>query len=97
MLEFAGQDLTDYFPMPMVLACPNLVTTDQLSLMRANFTPVVAYAIHTSGALQTTQNTHLDDANWYNDRLLPGLTQYYKGSFVYDKSYVQDQADSSQR
>ena len=97
MLEFAGQDLTDYFPPPMNLACPALVDNSQLALMRANFTPVVDSAVHTSGALQTTSGTKLDDQNWYTDTLLPDLAQYHKGSFVYAKSYVADQANGAQR
>ena len=97
MLQFAGMDLTDYFPPPMTVACPGLVTSDQLSLMRANFTPIVAYAIHTSGALQTVNNTALDSESWYEDTLLPDLVQYYKGSYVYSKPDVMAQADVDAR
>jgi len=97
MLAFAGQDLTDYFPLPLTVSCPGLVTSAQLSLMRANFTPIVDYAIHTSGPLQTTNGTKLDDINWYDNTLLPGIVQYYKGSYVYSKSEVTAQADSDSR
>jgi chitin synthase len=97
MLQFAGQDLTNYFPMPMNLACPELVPSDQLSLMRANFTPVVAYAVHTSGALQTIPDTKLDAGDWYTNRLMPSLKDMYKGDFVYDKAYVRNEADGSER
>ena len=55
MIEFAGQDLTKYFPVPMTIACSGLVKNQQLALLRANFTPVVDYAIHTSGPLQVSQ------------------------------------------
>jgi chitin synthase len=95
MLQFAGQDLTDYFPPPMVAACPGLVTNNQLALKRANFTPIVDYAVHTSGALQTIPNTKLDDSDWYYGRLLPDLQQYYKGSYVYTKGYIEDYAANS--
>lgn len=95
MLQFAGQDLTNYFPQPMNLACPGLVNSDQLSLMYANFTPTVAYAVHTSGALQTIPNTKLNNANWYKDDLQPTLEQYLKGDYVYTKGVVQDYADNS--
>lgn len=97
MLQFAGQDLTNYFPPPMTVACPGLVTSDQLSLMRANFTPVVGYAIHTSGPLQPTNGTRLNDVNWYEDRLMRDLVQYYKGSYVYGRKDVEGQADSASR
>ncbi|WVR03103.1 hypothetical protein IAU60_000093 [Kwoniella sp. DSM 27419] len=97
MLEFAGQDLTNYFPPPMTVACPGLVTNEDLSLMRANFTPIVAYAVHTSGKLQTISGTRLDDSNWYMDRLMPDLQQYYKGSFVFDKGTVENGANSDSK
>jgi chitin synthase len=93
MLEFAGMDLTNYFPPPMTIACPGLVTSDQLTLQRANFTPTVAYAVHTSGPLQTISGTKLDSIDWYEDRLLPDLQQYYKGSYVFDKGDVANQAE----
>jgi chitin synthase len=95
MLQFAGQDLTDYFPPPMESACPGLVTSDQLFLMRANFTPQVAYAVHTSGALQTTPGTKLNNANWYKDDLQAALLPRLKGDYVYTKAQVSDLADNS--
>jgi chitin synthase len=95
MLQFAGQDLTNYFPPPMNLACPGLVTNDQLFLMHANFTPTVAYAVHTSGPLQTIPDTKLDNANWYNDDLQSSLEPRLKGDYVYTKGVVQDFADNS--
>jgi chitin synthase len=97
MLEFAGQDLTNYFPPPMILACPGLVDNADLGLMRANFTPLVQYAVHTSGKLQTIPNTKLDADDWYTAQLTPALQQYYKGSFVYDKAYVASEAEGSSR
>lgn len=93
MLEFAGLDLTNYFPMPMTIACPGLVTSTDLTMMHGNFTPILDYAIHTSGPLQTTDGTKLNDINWYPDRLSPFIKQYYKGDFVWDKSDIQQQAD----
>jgi len=95
MLQFAGQDLTDYFPQPMISACPGLVTNDQLFLMNANFTPQVAYAVHTSGALQTTPGTKLNDANWYTNDLQAALLPRLKGDYVFTKGQVSDLADNS--
>jgi chitin synthase len=97
MLQFAGQDLTNYFPIPMTIACPTLVTSTSLSLMRANFTPLDAYAVHTSGPEQTAKGTKLDDINWYQNELQPTLDNYYKGSYVMDKNYVSAKADSDSR
>ncbi len=93
MLELAGLDLTDYFPVPFTQACPGLVTSESLFMQRANFTPIVAYAIHTSGSLQTTNGTELNKEDWYYSRLTPFIEQYYKGQFVFDKADIQSGAD----
>jgi chitin synthase len=97
MLEFAGLDLTNYFPVPFPLACPGLVTSYSLFMQRANFTPTVAYAIHTSGPLQTVNGTQLDKDDWYYSRLSPFIEQYYKGQFVYSTSAVQSGADQDSK
>jgi chitin synthase len=94
MLEFAGQDLTNYFPVPLTKGCPGLVNKD-FAFTYANFTPTVAYAVHTSGSLQTENGTKLNDENWYYDRLQPFLDQRYKGQFVWSKNDIQAQADDS--
>ena len=97
MLEFAGQDLTKYFPRPMNQACPNLVTSDQVSLQRANFTPLVDYAVHKSGPLQTISGTKLNNDDWYTATLQPALGEFYKGKFVYDNDYIRSEAENSDR
>nr|XP_018266092.1 chitin synthase [Kwoniella dejecticola CBS 10117]OBR88250.1 chitin synthase [Kwoniella dejecticola CBS 10117] len=97
MLQFAGQDLTNYFPMPMTVACPGLVTNEDLSLLKSNFTPIVAYAVHTSGKQQTITGTKLDADDWYTNRLTPDLKQYYKGSYVFDKGTIENGANSDSK
>jgi chitin synthase len=63
--------------------------------MYANFTPIVAYAVHTSGALQTTPGTKLNNADWYTNDLQASLEPRLKGDFVYTKAQVSDLADNS--
>jgi chitin synthase len=92
-LEFvAGQDLTYYFPPPLVLACQNLVTDPQLALVYKNFTVLVPTAVHTSGAMQTTPNTKLDNPSWYTQVFQPSIQQFYKGPLVWKRSDVLSQA-----
>ena len=52
----AGQDLTYYFPPPLVLGCSGLVTDDILSLTRQNWTDVAPLMHHVGGKLQTTKS-----------------------------------------
>lgn len=84
MLQFAGQDLTSYFPPPLSIACEGLANKD-FAFINANFTPIMPQAIHVSGELQTNNNTKLKDERWYWDTLQPKLKKYYKGYYVHDR------------
>ncbi|KAI6101709.1 glycosyltransferase family 2 protein [Pisolithus croceorrhizus] len=88
-----GQDLTDYFPPPLVLACNGLVTEGSLELTYKNFTPTVPTAMHNSGATQSATGTALDNADWYTATFLPKIKQYRKGALVWDPSDIASQAN----
>ena len=60
----ASQDLTYYFPPPLALACPGLVTDGTLTLPYADFTPTIPSAMHNSVQTQSAQNTQLDQSDW---------------------------------
>ncbi|KAJ9124372.1 hypothetical protein QFC22_001172 [Naganishia vaughanmartiniae] len=97
MLQFAGLDLTNYFPPPLNKACPGLVNSSTLVTQYANFTPTLNYAIHYSGAAQSDNDTKLASEDWYYGRLQPFLKEYRKGWLVYKSSTVQQQAEDSTR
>lgn len=63
----------------------------------ANFTPILNYAIHYSGAAQSDNDTKLSSDDWYYGRLQPFLTDYRKGWLVYKKSTIEQQAEDSSR
>ena len=89
----AGQDLTDYFPPPLALACPDLVTDTTLALQYQNFTPTAPTAMHNSGGTQSATNTALDQDDWYTTIFQPKMRHFKKGPLVWDKKTVQAQAD----
>ncbi|KAF8642787.1 hypothetical protein AX16_009420 [Volvariella volvacea WC 439] len=91
--QLAGRDLTGYFPPPLVLACPELVTDDNLDLLRANFTPEVPSAMHVSGRRQSAQGTQLNNDNWYVERFLPKIRKFRKGPVVYSRKSVRVEAE----
>jgi chitin synthase len=93
MLELAGQDLTDYFPIPLNVACPGLVTDEKLQLTK-NFTPIADYMVHYNGVQQIYGSKALSDPEWYPNRFLPFMKEYYKGRFVYSKKEITGNADS---
>ncbi|KAI9508915.1 glycosyltransferase family 2 protein [Russula earlei] len=88
----AGQDLTDYFPPPLVLGCPSLVTDANLIFQHQNFSPLIPTAVHTSGSQQSAQGTKLDASDWYTARFLPTIKQYHKGPLVYDSKAISSAA-----
>ena len=88
----AGQDLTEYFPPPLALACSGLVSQATLELTAKNFTPLAPTAIHKSGGNQATPGTALDNSNWYTATFLPKMQEYRKGSLVWDPNVIYSQA-----
>ncbi|KAF9007947.1 chitin synthase-domain-containing protein [Cyathus striatus] len=84
--QLAGQDLTYYFPPPLVLACP-MVEDDSLFLTRKNFTVLNNNAVHTSGRLQT-QSQAMSAADWYTQTFLKKMDGFKKGPLVYEKKVI---------
>lgn len=92
MQQLAGLDLTAYFPIPLTVGCPSLVTDEQLILSTntssIDYTPTIIQAVHVSGPLATDPSSKLADINWYPDRFLPYMKKYYKGNLVTSKKDV---------
>lgn len=97
MEQFAGGELTRYFPKPLVVACPELVDNDQLFLQWANFTPLDPNAVHWSGAQQSVPNTALNNQNWWWDTLSENLKKRYKGQLVYSRGDIQAGANGDDK
>lgn len=86
----AGQDLSYYFPPPLTLACPSLVTQSTLVLTAKNFTPEAPQAIHNSGTPQ--ESSALSQSNWYTSNFLPTMKQFQKGNLVFEWNDIQSEA-----
>lgn len=93
LTTLAGADLTGYFPPPLVLGCPDLVSDTNLELSYSNFTADIPTAVHTSGNLQSNTNSKLHDSDWYTDRFLSTLKQYRKGPLVYTTKTIKASAE----
>jgi chitin synthase len=92
MLQLAGQDLTEYFPVPLTVGCQSLVSDTSLALQpTANNTPAISQAVHTSGPLQSDASSKLHDIQWYPERFLPFTKKLKKGYYVYSKKSIEDQ------
>ncbi|KAL8293707.1 hypothetical protein RQP46_000408 [Phenoliferia psychrophenolica] len=97
MLTLAGLDLTDYFPIPLSVACPTLITDKTLALSFTNFTADVTTAVHTSGSLQTNTESALYQDDWYTTNFLPKMEGYYKGPLVISPKHLKSEADEAGR
>ncbi|KAI1823860.1 glycosyltransferase family 2 protein [Xylaria intraflava] len=92
MLPFAGMDLDHYFPPPLTLSCPGVVTQDFQLRIDPEDQPTMAEAIHTSGHFAAGDSKALSDPNWYTDTFLPSIKEYYKGDLVWTQSKVQKES-----
>ncbi|KAF7317673.1 Glycosyltransferase family 2 protein [Mycena kentingensis (nom. inval.)] len=94
--NLAGQDLTYYFPVPLALGCPTLVTDDNMALDRKNFTMTQPNAMHTSGQLSNVGSAKLSQDDWYTTLFKPTIQKYHKGPVVYTsgtlKAWAQDES-----
>lgn len=96
MLQLAGQELTEYFPVPLVTGCSGLVTDSNLALTPANFSSSIPNAVHTSG-VKTQLTGALTSENWYPQTFLPAMQQYKKGDFVWTRHDIVKQANEDGR
>lgn len=99
MLEFAGQDITDYFTPPLYIACPSLVTDQSVSLTyNETLSPLMAIANHASGTyLVPNTNTALHNDTWYQDVFEPKINEYMKGDIVEKPKDVEKIANNENR
>ena len=97
MQPFAGLNLDEYFPVPLTIACPYLVTDQSIRLL-ANTTVTNPAGIHTTGPIfQPNNATALHDINWYPNTFLPKIQEYYKGDLVTTKGSVSSQGQNDAR
>ncbi|THH06648.1 hypothetical protein EW145_g3945 [Phellinidium pouzarii] len=93
--EIAGQDLTDYFPPPLVLACSGLVSDDTFQLSYKNFTEISSTIIHSSSNFSPDPKSKLANADWYTQNFLPKINQFFKGTLVFENNDLLSQAQDT--
>ncbi|KAH0536150.1 hypothetical protein FGG08_006954 [Glutinoglossum americanum] len=94
MQPFAGLNLDQYIIPPLTVACPHLVT-DETIILTANTTADNPAGLHVSGPrYQPDPTTVLHDINWYPNKFLPRIQQYYKGDLVWDKKVIANEGQN---
>lgn len=97
MMEVAGQVMDDYFPQPLHRACRGLGIKETTRLLVNNTnTQDSPLAIHNSGFFNSDPRSALADDNWYWDKFLPKMKEYYHGDIVIKKSTVKSQGLNDQ-
>ncbi|KAJ3996161.1 chitin synthase [Lentinula boryana] len=88
----AGQDLTYYFPVPLVLGCGDLGPTSTMKLTFKNFTETEPTADHSSGEFAQSTTSKLHDSDWYTSIFQPAINQFHKGTLVHSWDEIQSSA-----
>ncbi len=97
MQPFAGLNLDAYFMPPLTIACPGLVTDETVQLT-PNTTLLNPEGAHISGPrYQPDPRSALRDINWYTNKFLPRIAEYYKGDLVVEKSEIRSQGQNQNR
>ncbi|KAI1348695.1 class V chitin synthase [Xylaria sp. FL0043] len=90
MLPFGGLNLDHYFPPPLTLSCPGVVTSETTQLRTtAEDEPTMPNGVHTSGYYANKNSEALSSDTWYKDTFQPKIKEYYHGDLVWDKSKVE--------
>lgn len=99
MLQFAGLNLDVYFQPPLTVACPGFGIADTVYMQHNDTNAVQSpIALHTSGPqFQTDPNTALHSIDWYSNKFLPKIQEYYKGDLVVTRSDMVKAANNDQR
>ncbi|BFZ60528.1 hypothetical protein YB2330_001564 [Saitoella coloradoensis] len=97
MKQFAGLDLTEYFPPPLTAACPGLVTEDTVWLYPNLTIASVSTAMHYSGPVKEgNPTTKLYDINWYQNTFAPKIKTFWKGDLVISADDIDNMGSNEQ-
>src|SRR5690554_5972049 len=97
MLTYAGRDLSLNFPAPLYLGCPDLiddtVTANKQMVLQPNNTDDIPQGdfIHKSGPLTTDRRSALVSEDWYAERFLPKIKEFWTGDLVWKVEDIRKQ------
>ncbi|KAI9807641.1 MAG: hypothetical protein M1825_005582 [Sarcosagium campestre] len=93
MQPFAGLNVDQYFPVPLTIACPGLVSDESIEL-QPNSTVLFGEGLHSSGRSQANPTSKLSNKNWYNQNFRPKMEEYAIGDLVTDRKQVQSEGEN---
>ncbi|KAL1924552.1 uncharacterized protein VTP21DRAFT_4206 [Calcarisporiella thermophila] len=96
MKDLAGQDVSELFPVPLIEACPGIVTEANAQL-GTNKTFDAGF-VHLSGQFQNDPSLgRLRDPNWYLGEFLPKMSVFKRGGVVWLWSKINNETLTNQR
>lgn len=93
MQQFAGMNLDEHFLPPLTLACPGIVTDENI-FFQPNVT--IPEGIHTSGKQSVYHESDLAQEDWYKTHFQPRIKEYYHGDLVVKRSTVRRRGQEEQ-
>ncbi|GAP93255.2 putative chitin synthase [Rosellinia necatrix] len=89
MMPFAGLNLDHYFPPPLTLSCPGVVTEETFQLrIPPEDEPQLTQGVHKSGYFGNKNSEGLSSDTWYKDNFQPKIKEYYHGDLVWNQEKV---------
>ncbi|CAG8454713.1 848_t:CDS:10 [Ambispora gerdemannii] len=99
MQDFAGTDVTPFFPIPISEACQglNLNDKDNIIKLQVNSTNASPFGFKHEYPSRIYPTSKLAKADWYTGLFIPRMKRFYKGDLVWDKNDIADQAKTQNR
>ncbi|RPB01134.1 hypothetical protein L873DRAFT_1677912 [Choiromyces venosus 120613-1] len=90
MIDFAGLDLSAYFPPPIYLGCPDFVSSNLINMQyNDSSAQQLGVGVHASGPRNAQDPTSkLHSADWYSQTFLPRIKEYSRGDLVWDPKKI---------
>ncbi|KAI8058435.1 chitin synthase-domain-containing protein [Syncephalis plumigaleata] len=91
MYDYAGLDVTNLFPIPLTVACGDLVTNENVKVTGSieDQQTVNRAALHSSdNVYSSVPDLKLNQANWYKDVFIPRMRRSRKGELAFDPEEV---------
>ncbi|CAG8448686.1 13567_t:CDS:10 [Ambispora leptoticha] len=99
MQDFAGTDVTPFFPIPIAEACQGLNLNDPNNIIKlqVNTTNASPFGFKHEYPSRIYPNSKLSRPDWYTGTFIPRMKGFYKADLVWDKNDIADQARTQNR
>ncbi|RKP23660.1 chitin synthase-domain-containing protein, partial [Syncephalis pseudoplumigaleata] len=100
MLDYAGKDVSQLFPIPLTVACAGLVVNENVKVVGSDEDRqlIDLTAVHSAdNRYAELPGVRLKEANWYKSVFLPRMKKVRKGQLAFDPKEVKKLGEKNQR